>query len=116
MSPVDWNRYKGDFVKFDAIGTSVEGDILSIEEGRDFNGGPAPQLTIDTAEGVKKVTAGQVMLQRALAEKQPQEGDRISITYYANGEGKPGQAPAKLFKVDLVRAGEQAAVGAADLT
>lgn len=113
---LNWSKYKSAegsrFFKFAEIGDSISGTILSIEEGTDFNQRPCPALIIETDEGNKEVTAGQVMLQAALAEKEPEEGDFITITYYANGEGKPGKAPAKLFKVDVKRGG---AVGADDL-
>lgn len=113
---LNWNKYKSSegsrFFKFEGIGDSISGTIVSIEEGKDFNQKACPELLIETDEGNKQVTCGQVMLQSALAEKEPEEGDFIAITYYANGEGKPGRAPAKLFKVDVKRGG---AVGAEDL-
>ena len=115
MGSFTWNRYKSDFVKFDEIGTTVAGTILAIEEGTDFNGKPCPMLLIETDEGTKKVTAGQKMLQAALADKEPEEGDHCVISYYANGEGKPGRAPAKLFDVKVTRAADVPNVGADDL-
>jgi hypothetical protein len=39
----------------------------------------------------------------------------VTITYYDNGPGKPGRAPAKLFTVEVKRASEVAAVTADDL-
>lgn len=114
---IDWDRFGGnsDFIRFAEIGDSVAGTITEIGMGQDFNGGPCPQLKIDTDEGEKTLTAGQRMLQVALAEKRPDVGDHVEITYYDNGPGKPGRAPAKLFKVEVIRAGEAAAVGAEDL-
>ena len=112
---MDWKRYKSSFFKFEDIGDSISGTVLTVGEADDFNGNPCPKLVIDTDSGPRTVTAGQVMLQAALAEKEPDEGDHITITYYANGEGKPGRAPAKLFKVEVTRKGAQEKVGAADL-
>lgn len=110
-----WSKYKGDFVSFKELGDSVEGTVLSLAEGQDFNGNPCPQLVIDTDEGSRTVTAGQAMLKAALAEKEPAQGDWISIEYYANGDGKPGRAPAKLFKVEVKRTGAKEKVSAEDL-
>lgn len=111
---LNWGKYKSDWFKFEDIGDSIGGNIISLEEGSDYNGNTVPQLVIETDSGPRKVTAGQVMLQAALAEKEPEEGDHITITYSGNGEGKPGRAPAKLFKVEVTRAGAEA-VTAADL-
>lgn len=108
----DWSRYKSDFMKFEDVGDSISGAVLGIEMGTDYNGNPCPLLIIGTEDGARKVTAGQVMLQAALAEKGPAEGDHLTITYYANGEAKQGRNPAKLFKVDVKRG---AAVTADDL-
>lgn len=112
---MDWSKYKSSFMKFEQIGDSIAGDIVAITDGDDFNGNPCPQLTLDTEDGVRKVTCGQKMLQAALAEREPQEGDHITITYSGVGEGKPGRAPAKLFTVEVVRAAEVEKVSAADL-
>lgn len=100
-------------MKFEDIGDTLSGTIISIEEGSDFNGNACPQLIIDTDAGPRKVTAGQKMLQAALAEKEPDEGDFITIAYTGDGEGRPGRAPAKLFKVDVTRKGAE--VTTADL-
>jgi hypothetical protein len=112
---LDWNRYKSNYMKFDSVGDSIEGTILALSEGEDFNGHPCPQLTIDTDSGPRKVTCGQVMLQAALAEKEPLEGDFVRITYSGAGEIRPGRTPAKLFSVTVTRKGAEEAVAAADL-
>lgn len=99
----DWEPFEGgdgDFVKFANVGDEIIGAITDIKTGRDFNGNPCPQLHLTTDEGDERiVTAGQVMLKRALAEQAPQVGDRIKITYSGVGDAKPGKAPAKLFSV-----------------
>lgn len=103
----EWDRFKGDFVKFENVGDGIRGVVRSLTfDGSDFNGKDCPKLVIEEEDGsVRTVTAGQVMLQRTLAEKQPDVGDKISIVYSGNGEGKPGRAPAKLFDVEVTKAG-----------
>ena len=102
----DWEPFEGgdgEFVSFKNVGDEVIGGITDIKTGRDFNGNPCPEIHITTDDGDERiVTAGQVMLKRALAEQAPQVGDRIKITYSGNGEAKPGKAPAKLFSVAVV--------------
>lgn len=100
----DWSRYTGgDFVKFENVGDQVVGIIKHVREGRDFNGNPCPLLILEVnAEGDEKtLTAGQVRLKAALAEKAPKVGDKIRITYSGVGEAQPGKAPAKEFTVDV---------------
>ena len=102
----DWEPFEGGdgtFFKFEDVGDEIIGGVTDIKTGRDFNGNPCPQLQITTDDGDEKiVTAGQVMLKRALAEQAPQVGDRIKITYSGVGDAKPGKAPAKLFSVAVV--------------
>jgi hypothetical protein len=100
----NYDKYtSGDYVKFDEVGDSVTGIIKEIREGRDFNGNPCPLITLEVSEegDEKTLTAGQVLLKAALAEKAPQVGDKIRITYSGVGEAKPGKAPAKVFTVDV---------------
>jgi hypothetical protein len=99
----DWEPFEGgdgEFVSFKNVGDEIIGAITDIRTGKDFNGNPCPEIHITTDEGDERiVTAGQVMLKRALAEQAPQVGDRIKITYSGVGDAKPGKAPAKLFEV-----------------
>lgn len=111
----NYGKYAGGFFKFDEIGDSIEGEVVVVQEGSDFKGKPCPELIIETSDGTRTVTAGQAMLKAALADKQPQKGDRVRISYSADGEGKPGQAPAKLFDVVVEKAGAVAPVSAEDL-
>lgn len=115
MAGFNWDRYKSDFVKFEEVGDNVKGEVLEINEGRDFNGNPCPQLVIETDDGTRTLTAGQKQLQARLAEKRPEIGDEVSITYSGVGEGKPGFAPAKLFTVEVTRSANTKAVSASDL-
>lgn len=100
----DYDRYtnSGEFMKFDEVGDQIVGVIKVVREGKDFNRNPCPELVLETEDGEEKtVTAGQTMLKAALAEKRPSEGDKIRIVYSGVGEARPGQAPAKLFTVDV---------------
>lgn len=100
----DYSRYiGGDFVKFDNVGDQVVGIIKHVREGKDFNGNPCPLLILEVNElgEEKTLTAGQVRLKMALAEKQPQVGDKIRIVYSGVGAAQPGKAPAKEFTVEV---------------
>lgn len=100
----DYDKYatSGEYVKFEEVGDQVIGVIKDIREGRTFNGDPCPELVIEDDDGEERtVTAGQVRLKAALAEKRPQKGDKIRITYSGVGEAKPGKAPPKEFTVDV---------------
>lgn len=104
MSNFNWDEFKqtGDWVRFDNVGDGIIGVIKALRQGTDFNNNPCPELVIETEDGDEKtVTAGQVLLKAALAEKQPQVGDKIRIVYSGVGDAKPGKAPAKQFTVDV---------------
>jgi hypothetical protein len=104
MSDFEWNNYTqtGDWVQFKEVGDGVIGVIKAIREGQDFNQNPCPELIIETDDGEEKtLTAGQVMLKAALAEKAPQVGDKIRVVYSSIGVARPGKAPAKMFTVDV---------------
>lgn len=117
----DYSKFTtgGDYVKFENVGDQVVGIIKTVREGKDFNGNPCPLLTIEVNEqgDEKTLTASQVRLKVALAEKAPQVGDKIRIVYSGVGEAQPGKAPAKEFTVEvkagphpLVHAGPGSAV------
>lgn len=100
----DYDAYTGggDYVKFDEVGDQVIGVIKDVREGRTFNNDPCPELVLEDDDGDERiVTAGQVLLKQALAEKRPNVGDKIRITYSGVGEAQPGKAPPKEFTVDV---------------
>lgn len=106
MSDFNWDEFAGggdgSFVAFKELGDSVTGEVLAVRIGKDFNGGPAPELVLrDDAGDERIVTAGQKVLQSALASIRPTVGERIGIAYSGVGEAKPGKAPAKLFTVQV---------------
>lgn len=100
----DYGKYTGgEFVKFENVGDNVVGIIKDLREGKDFNGNPCPLLILEVSDDgdEKTLTAGQVMLKAALAEKMPQVGDKVKITYSGVSDAKPGKAPAKMFTVEV---------------
>lgn len=104
MSDIDWDQFDSDFIKFDEVGDNVAGTIMAIRVGKDFKGNLCPELQIRTENGDKVVTAGQAKLKPELARLKPQVGDRIAIVFSGVGDAKPGQAPAKLFDVQVQKA------------
>ena len=103
----DYDKYasSGEYFKFEEVGDQIVGVIKEVREGRTFNGDPCPELVLEVEDddGVdeKTVTASQVLLRAALAEKRPQKGDKVRITYSGIGDAKPGKAPPKEFTVDV---------------
>jgi len=103
VSDFPWDEYtnNGDWITFANVGDSAVGTVKGIRRGKDFNGNPCPELLIETSDGEKTITVGQVMLKAALADERPQVGDKIAIVYSGVGDAKPGKAPAKLFEVKV---------------
>lgn len=101
----------GDYIKFDQIGDNVTGTIIEVTVKRWDDGTISPQLLLDTADGVKTVTAGQVRLKAALAEQRPEKGDRITIRL-SDIERRSGGKTLKHFDVTVQRAGAPAAPAA----
>lgn len=104
----DYDRYaqSGDYFKFNNVGDQIVGIVKEVREGRTFNGEPCPELVLETTDeegntDEKTVTASQVRLKAVLAEKRPQAGDKIRITYSGVGDASPGKAPPKEFTVDV---------------
>lgn len=88
----------GDFVKFETIGDTVTGRITALRRHMFDDGKVVPQLELDTPEGPKTLTAGQIRLKAELAEKRPNVGDRITITLQSI-EKRPGGKTMKQFHV-----------------
>lgn len=98
----------GDYIRFDQPGDSVTGTVIDIRLQRWDDGTVSPQLILDTDDGEKTVTAGQVRLKAALAEQKPEKGDRITITY-TSMEKRAGGRTLKHWDVSVIRAGDPAA-------
>lgn len=102
----------GDYVKFEKVGDTITGTIIEVTAKRWDDGSISPQLLLDTTDGTKTVTAGQVRLKAALAEQRPEKGDHISITL-SDVERRSGGKTLKHFDVTVTRAGATAAAPAA---
>jgi len=70
----------GNYAKFENVGDTVSGKVIAIGAHRWDDGSVSPQITLDSADGEITVTAGQVRLKAALAEKRPNVGDSLTIT------------------------------------
>jgi hypothetical protein len=91
----------GDFVKFTAVGDRVAGTITGLRKYRFEDGSVAAQILLTTDDGEEKtVTAGQVRLKVALAEKRPEVGDHITITL-SQIERRSGGKTLKHFDVQV---------------
>jgi hypothetical protein len=91
----------GDFVKFEAPGDSITGDIVAVSKHTFPDGKIAAKLVIRDENGEDKtLTAGQVKLAELLNEKRPMPGDRIRIVH-TEVEKRPGGKTMKHFTVDV---------------
>jgi hypothetical protein len=98
----------GEFVKFEKVGDSIAGVITAIRTHRFDDGGLVPQILITTDDGEERtLTAGQVLLKRALAEQRPEAGDHLTVTL-SEIERRSGGKTLKHFGV-AVRRGVAAA-------
>lgn len=84
----------GTYAKFEKIGDSYTGRIAAfdLEGGTDFNGDPCPQLVLETADGIIKVSAGQANLRRQMTEYATRliPGHGARVTYSSDYETKHG--------------------------
>ena len=93
----------GDYIKFDTVGDSITGTVLSIGAHRWDDGSVSPQILLETEEGEEKtVTAGQIRLKAALAEERPEVGDKIFIKF-TELEKRAGGKTLKHFEVKVKR-------------
>lgn len=105
-------KVNGDYIKFDQVGDTVTGRVISVRAHKWDDGSVSPQLLLDVDGEEKTVTAGQIRLKAALAEKRPEEGDTLTITL-ADIEKRSGGKTLKHFDVAVVRDGDPAAAPAA---
>lgn len=90
----------GDYIKFENVGDTVTGKITNIGAHRWEDGSVSPQVTLETQDGEKTITAGQIRLKAALAEKRPNVGDVITITF-TEIEKRAGGKTLKHFDVKV---------------
>lgn len=93
----------GDYIKFDNVGDTITGTVLSVGAHRWDDGTVSPQVLLETADGEEKtITAGQIRLKAALAEKRPEVGDKLTVTY-TELEKRAGGKTLKHFDVQVVK-------------
>jgi hypothetical protein len=93
-------RMNDDYIKFDAVGDTVTGKILSIKKHTFDDGKVVPQLLLDVGGEEKTLTAGQIRLKAELAEKRPGVGDVLTVTL-SDIEKRSGGKTLKHFTVVL---------------
>lgn len=109
--PGFWDKWKqpdsddDPYVRFTTPGTKVKGIVTKLGS-TDFGGretSPVPVVHLKTKSGEKILNASQKVLLRELAEKSPQVGDGLEVTYTGDAPNAlPGRNPAKLFEVRVV--------------
>jgi hypothetical protein len=94
-----------DYVRFEKVGDEVSGTIAKLGK-RVFNAGTADERTAVeiswVEEDVPTLTAGQILLQRALFDFRPAPGDHLTVRLSA--VEKKGGKTLKRFAVTLKRA------------
>lgn len=93
-----------DYIAFDNVGDTVTGRIINIRAHRFDDGKVVPQILLDTAEGERTLTAGQIRLKTALSEQRPEAGDTLTVTL-TQIEKRAGGKTLKHFDVAIVRGG-----------
>jgi hypothetical protein len=99
---IDWNQFRGDYVKWTAAGQVVTGELRAVRIGN-YKGKEYPELVLETEDGTRILSASQSALMRQLAEDPPGVGDIVRVEYLGEGDARPGQSPVKLFGVDVLR-------------
>lgn len=91
----------GDYIKFETVGESITGKVLSVGAHRWDDGSVSPQVLLLTDSGEEKtITAGQIRLKAALAEQRPEVGDTLTVTY-TELEKRAGGKTLKHFDVKV---------------
>lgn len=91
-------RVNSDYIRFEQVGDTVTGTVLSVRAHRFDDGKVVPQILLDTVDGERTLTAGQVRLKALLAEQRPEAGDSLSVTL-TNIEKRAGGKTLKDFDV-----------------
>jgi hypothetical protein len=104
-----------EYVKFENVGDTVTGVVIGVGVKRWDDGTMCPQIILDCEGTERIVTAGQVRLKAALAEKRPEAGDTIAITF-SQVEKRSGGKTLKHFDVNVSKGDAPAAAPAAPAT
>ena len=100
-------QVNSDYIKFENPGDSVTGVITAVGLHRWDDGTSSPQITLDVDGETKTVTAGQVGLKALLAEKRPEVGETLTVTF-TGIEKRAGGKTLKKWTVDVERGGAPA--------
>ena len=102
----DMAASNGEFIKFTNVGDAVSGHVESVGRKTWDDGSVSPQIDLMTDDGEAKIlTAGQVRLKLALAEKRPEIGDHLAVELIDIIK-RPGGKTLKEFRVDVVKGGK----------
>jgi hypothetical protein len=93
-------KINSDYIKFENPGDTASGTIVAIRAHKFDDGNVVPQIILNTADGEKTVTAGQMQLKAMLADKRPNVGDHITITF-TEVEKRSGGKTLKKFDVQV---------------
>lgn len=94
----------GEFVKFVAPGDSCEGFITSLGIHTWDDGKASPQIFLYSEEdGDRVLTATQSALKSLLAQKRPEQGDHLAVTYTGDRTTSRGYQ-VKQFEVKVTKA------------
>ena len=88
------------YVNFKNIGDSVEGTVMSVGLQTWDDGTVAPKIILHTGGGERTLTAGQIRLKMALADKRPEQGDYLTVKFISI-EDRGGGKTLKHFDVDV---------------
>jgi hypothetical protein len=105
-------KINSDYIKFENPGDIASGTIVAIRAHKFDDGNVVPQIILNTADGEKTVTAGQMQLKAMLAEKRPNVGDQITITF-TEVEKRSGGKTLKKFDVQVGASAAPAAAATA---
>lgn len=98
-------KVNSDFIKFENPGDSVTGTVVSVRAHQFDDGKVVPQIILNTADGERTVTAGQVQLKALLADKRPEIGEVLTITH-TEVEKRSGGKTLKHFTVSIAGRGQ----------
>jgi hypothetical protein len=106
-------RVASDYASFNEVGDSVSGVVTGVYAHRFDDGKVVPKIMLDTSNGEIALTAGQVRLKAALAEKRPEIGDTLTVKL-TEIEKRAGGKTLKHFDVNVAKgAGAPVAAAAA---
>jgi hypothetical protein len=109
-------RVASDYASFNEVGDSVSGVVTGVYAHRFDDGKVVPKIMLDTSNGEIALTAGQVRLKAALAEKRPEIGDTLTVKL-TEIEKRAGGKTLKHFDVNVAKgAGAPVAAAPSDMT